>query len=349
LRSATATDDSLTAWGPLTALVAALLLTPLVARLARLIGFVAVPRPDRLHEAPTPFLGGLAVLLAVTLGLAVAGRIEPPAGGRALSLANAPAVTLLVMVTLGAFLLGLVDDWRTLSPPAKLAGQVALAVLFLSAPVPGPFGPELNGVIGLLWIAGLMNACNMLDNMDGALAGAALPAAGGLALLGADAAIADFALVLGAAVGGFLYWNRPPARIFLGDAGSLFIGAALAVAGWMTASRETASHDSPVAWLVLPVLLAWPIFDGTFVTFTRIARGQRPWIGGRDHTTHRLATRLGCRTRAFLVVLGVSSVLAVAGVAAARSGSSVVASGVLAAVAVSFVMLGLWLGRVPVK
>jgi len=335
----------LTTRGLLVALVAAVLLTPLVARLARFIGFVATPRPDRHHEKPTPFLGGLSLILALALGLFCAGRLAGPADGTPLGLANAPTVTLLFLLATFAFLLGLVDDWRTLSPPAKLAGQVALAVVFLSAAGSGPFAsPILDGVLGILWITGLMNACNFLDNMDGALGGAALPAALGLALLSTRPDTADLAGILAASIAGFLFWNRPVARIFLGDSGSLLIGGALAMSGWTVAAQA----GTLAAWLALPVIVAWPVFDMTFVTVTRLRRGQSPWIGGRDHTTHRLATRLGSGTRAFLVVLGVSALAAALGVAAGRAGTMPAAVLLIGSIA-AFGAFGFALSRVAAR
>ncbi|HEX7880429.1 MAG TPA: MraY family glycosyltransferase [Candidatus Eisenbacteria bacterium] len=313
--------------------------------LARFIGFVASPRPDRLHEKPTPFLGGLALVLALAGGLVAAGRLTGPTDGAPLGLANAPTVTLLFVLATFAFLLGLVDDWRTLSPPAKLSGQVALAVAFLSVAGTGPFdSPVLDGVLGIIWIAGLMNACNFLDNMDGALGGAALPAAVGLGLLSVRPDTADLGMILGAAIAGFLAWNRPPARIFLGDSGSLLIGGALALTGWTIASES----DALAGWLALPVIVAWPIFDMTFVTVTRLRRGQSPWVGGRDHTTHRLATRLGSAIRAFFVVLLVSALAATLGVMSGRAGTTAAAF-LLAGAIVAFGAAGVALSRVGVR
>lgn len=332
-------------FGPLVALGVATVLTPLVALLAGRIGFVAEPRADRLHEKPTPFLGGVAVLVAFLAGLMATGLIVITVDGRAPTLLNAPPATLVFFLALAAFLLGLVDDWRNLSPPAKMAGQVVIAATFLAAGGDGPLAsPTLDGIIGVIWVVGLINACNFLDNMDGALAGAALPAAGGLAMLAGSSTLGSVALILAGAIGGFLLWNRPPARIFLGDAGSLLIGGALATTSWMIAS----SSDAASTWLVLPMIIAWPIFDMTFVTVTRLLRGQSPLVGGRDHTTHRLATWLGCRSRAFLFVLGASGLMATIGVLLAQRPVGLVAGGLLLAMLL-FLSLGFRLGRVPVR
>ncbi|MDZ4804253.1 MAG: MraY family glycosyltransferase [Candidatus Eisenbacteria bacterium] len=359
--------------GPLVALGVAIALTPLVALLSRRIGFVARPREDRLHDKPTPYLGGLAVLSAYIAGLFASGLILTTVAGRPATLLNVPPATLLLYLAVAAFLLGLLDDWRNLSPPAKMAGQVVIAASFLSAGGGGPFvRPALDGIIGLFWVVGLMNACNFLDNMDGALGGAALPAAGGLAILAGGPELRSVALVLSGAIGGFLLWNRPPASIFLGDAGSLFLGAALATTGWMIASAAgttataldptatlmdptatlmdpTATLMDPTAtWLALPLIMSWPIFDMTFVTVTRLSRRQSPLVGGLDHTTHRLATWLGCRRRAFLVVLLASGLTATAGCLLARRPAGIAAAGLLLFL-ILFLCLGYRLNRVPIR
>jgi UDP-GlcNAc:undecaprenyl-phosphate GlcNAc-1-phosphate transferase len=317
-----------------------------VARLARAIGFVARPRADRLHESPTPFLGGLALLLALLAGLAVGGHLAP-AGARGLALESAPPVLLLAFFSGAAFLLGLVDDWRHLSPPAKMAGQVVLCAAFLSAGFAGPFrSPVWDGLLGYFWIVGLMNAANFLDNMDGVLAVAAIPGALALALL-SPGPVAAFAAALAAALLGFLAWNRPKALLFMGDAGSLLVGMGLASAGWMAAAPPDLP-DRAALWGALPLFVAYPIFDMTFVTVTRLRRRQSPWVGGRDHTTHRLATLTGSGGRALLVVAAASAGAAALGLLGAREGGSVLLSA-LAGALLLFLALGLRLSRVTVS
>lgn len=381
--------------GFLAGLAVALAATPLVRLLAARIGFVDEPRPDRLHQRPTPHLGGLAVLIALIAGLAIAGRLpavdsglftSSGGGGGAAGSGGAPgpgggaggpaipAGALLLLVGLGSFLVGMADDWRRLSPPAKLTGQVVICTLFLMAAGPGPFpSAGWNGVIGFLWIVGFMNAFNFLDNMDGVLSGVSLISVmtlAGLALAqahgwggpvdaagrgavaagpgivkggaGAAAAVpgaralAGWLLVLAGALAGFLVFNLPPARIFLGDAGSLLLGGLLSAGAWVFASGSGRLSD----WLALPLILAYPLFDITFVTLTRLARRQAPWIGGRDHTTHRLATWLGGGGRALVVVCILAILSAAAGALVvfiplraglALAGLFILAYGVLAA------------------
>lgn len=327
------------------ALLAALLLTPLVQRLARAVGFVAQPRSDRLHVTPTPYLGGLALLGALLVGLAVSGQIDP----RALlpSGAMPPLGALLTLIAAGAFVLGLIDDLKRLAPPVKLSGQVVLAMFLLAGGGNGPLPlVEANSLLGLLWVAGLMNACNFLDNMDGVLTVTAFVAALGLAALGAAHGGGAATLWLPALAGallGFLVYNRPPAGIFMGDAGSLLIGVALAGGAWATAA---ATRDLRV-WLALPLILVYPLFDITFVTITRIGRGQPPWVGGRDHTNHRLLTRLGGPVRTLAVVAGLQLAGTLAGLAVA--GTTTTAAFITLGVFIgAFSGLGLWLARTPV-
>lgn len=329
------------------ALAAAVLLTPVVGRLARAIGFVAAPRGDRLHQTPTPYLGGLAILLALLVGLALSGNLELRPAAQPGELPG--LATLLVLLAIGSFVLGLADDVFHLAPPLKLAGQVVLGMFFLASGGDGPLSrPEWNGILGFFWIVGLMNACNFLDNMDGVLAGVGLLCALTLFLLatrvGAGALASGWLPALIGALGGFLLFNRPKASIFMGDAGSLMVGLTLATAAWAIASAGgRLSH-----WLALPLALAYPLFDIAFVTITRISRRQPPWVGGRDHTNHRLLTRLGGAWPALGAVYGLQ---AVGGGAALVAASMPVTAAIviLCGVATLFTGVGLWLRTVPVR
>jgi UDP-GlcNAc:undecaprenyl-phosphate GlcNAc-1-phosphate transferase len=316
------------------------MLTPLVRLLALKAGFVDVPRADRHHRTPTPYLGGVAVFLAMLLGLLAIGEITSGTSGH-------HGRVILLLVGAASLVLGLADDWRHLSPPLKFAGQVGITTLFLAVAGPGPTGSAaFDGVIGLFWIVGFMNAFNFLDNMDGVLAGVSFVAVLGLVGMSLAHGVTGSAwlLVLAGALFGFLLFNAPPARIFLGDAGSLFLGGIVSAAAWMFASEVS----TPGAWFALPLILAYPLFDILFVTVTRLKRGQRPWIGGRDHTTHRLNTLLGGPRKALLVVYGLSVVGSLGAFAAAFS------PGLLPLlpwwlIGLLFVGLGLRLTQVPVR
>jgi UDP-GlcNAc:undecaprenyl-phosphate GlcNAc-1-phosphate transferase len=275
-----------------------------------------------------------------------------------MSLQTAHPYTLLLFVAGTSFFLGLVDDVRHLAPPAKLAGQVLICAVFMGGAGPGPFrSPTIDGAIGAFWIVGLMNAFNFLDNMDGILSGVSLAVIAGFAAVAWAAGgteIVGWLLPLAGALAGFLVFNFPPAKIFLGDAGSLLLGGALAAAGWSLASfasqasRGVAVGGVAPVWFALPLAVVYPIFDMTFVTITRLKRGQSPWVGGRDHTTHRLATWLGEGKKAALAVYGLALVGGLAAWVVAGPGHSS-ALIVFGGTVVIFALLGIRLARVPVS
>jgi UDP-GlcNAc:undecaprenyl-phosphate GlcNAc-1-phosphate transferase len=259
----------------------ALLRSPASGRL------VAVPTGERWHEAPTPTFGGVGIfagfLAGVLLALAV-GAVEwsGELGG---ILAGAALL----------FAAGLIDDLRHLSPLAKLAAQVAAAVIVLASGLEVEIvGNDLLAwAIGILWLVGITNAFNLLDNMDGL---AATLAAIACAYFAIDAVtehenetVLVLSIALGLACAGFLPFNLRPGRgahVFMGDSGSQVLGfglAALALASsWTVAGTTTAT-------ILLPLLiLAIPILDTTLVTLKRLAERRPVTQGGRDHTSHRL-------------------------------------------------------------
>ncbi len=269
------------------ALAGTLVATPLARRLAWRLGVTAQPSANRFHSRPTPLLGGLAIYAAVILVMAgAAGRTEIRELAGILGGASLVA------------LLGAWDDRRPLSPYAKLAGEaVAAGVLIASGVQVSLLGQRLGGSLGtaadlaltLLWVVALTNAANLLDNMDGALAGVTLVAASAIALLAQGSGqllVAPLAAALAGACLGFLAYNRSPASIFMGDAGSLFLGFVLAALG----IKLRFPGQSPAASWMVPVLaLAIPLFDTLLVVLSRLRRGLNPLKhGGKDHLAHRL-------------------------------------------------------------
>lgn len=259
------------------ALLIALALTPMVARYARWRGLVVKPRADRWHRQPTPVLGGLAMVLAVLLVLAVA-------------LPQTPAFAVLIVCLAGACALGLLDDIRRLAPTTKLVGEVMIASLLVVSGVHVelvPFAPAAF-VLTVIWIVALMNAVNLMDNMDGLAAGVA--AIAGVALgISAIPTNPPAAIVAGATAGaalGFLVHNSHPAKVFMGDAGSLLLGFLLATAALL--ETTTATTNVAIAVFAPLAVLALPIFDTAFVTASRGLAGLPISRGGRDHVSHRL-------------------------------------------------------------
>jgi UDP-GlcNAc:undecaprenyl-phosphate/decaprenyl-phosphate GlcNAc-1-phosphate transferase len=269
---------ALTAWY-CAALAVSAALVPLCRALAVKRGHVAHPRQDRWSKRPTALFGGVAIVLSV-FGLTLI-------GGDLRSLALPLVAGALI------FVVGLTDDLLSLKPSTKLVAEIALAslvVLFNRL-----HWTELVAVdmmLTLVWLVGVTNAFNLLDNMDGLCAGITLIA--GVALLAGLLGRPDvasetryLAIVLGA-TSGFLIYNVHPASIFMGDAGSLFLGLTLAL---LTLSAGGPTHDrsrilSVVAAPMLVLLI--PIFDTTLVTVSRILSGRPVSTGGRDHSSHRL-------------------------------------------------------------
>ena len=264
----------------LTALTFSILGTPVARRLALHTGVVDAPSARKIHKAPVPLLGGAAIYAAFLLALMVLG--------------DRGYVRELVGILLGATLVslfGLADDRWGLHAYPKLAGQLlAGIILILGGTQVSLFSSAwLNWAITLLWVAGITNAFNLLDNMDGLSGGIAtvvaaffllLAAMGGQFLVGALAAA-----LIGACIG-FLRYNLNPATIFMGDTGSLFLGFLLAALG---IKLRFPSNVPWITWLVPVCVLALPIFDTALVCVSRLRRGLNPLTAaGTDHLSHRL-------------------------------------------------------------
>ena len=271
-----------------------LALVPICRMVATRFGYVARPRADRWHGHPTALLGGVAIATA-TLGLfsLLAGvRAEP-------------------VLFFGAglmFAVGLLDDLISFNPATKLVFEIGVASLFVF------FGYRLTWVhsltldtfLTLLWIVGLTNAFNLLDNMDGLAAGLCLIAGssvlGSLLSSGAGGADSTYLALLLGATAGFLVYNFHPASIFMGDSGSLFIGLSLAVLTLHSPTRAQASTNLLSVMAGPALMLLVPILDTTLVTVSRLLSGRSAAQGGRDHTSHRLVA-IGLSERAAVLVL----------------------------------------------
>jgi UDP-GlcNAc:undecaprenyl-phosphate GlcNAc-1-phosphate transferase len=257
-------------------------------RVAWKTGFLAHPSERGVHREPTPLLGGVAIFFAVILGMAAGGWIASD-----VHFGSSRLWGFLLGGTL-IFLMGVLDDRFNLGWFSKLLVQLVAGVLLLAGGNVGPFPlfTPAGLLLSLFWIVGLANAMNFLDNMDGIAAGISATASAAFAVLALLMGQSDAAFLAAAVAGasfGFLRYNFSPARIFLGDAGSLFLGYALASAGLAITDQS----DTPFALLIPVLVLAYPIFDITFVSVTRSARGQSLTQGGKDHSSHRLARILG--------------------------------------------------------
>jgi UDP-GlcNAc:undecaprenyl-phosphate GlcNAc-1-phosphate transferase len=282
--------------------------TPPAAAIARRIGAVVQPGGRGLAAAPTPALGGLAILAAVLVAIllfvpATIGQPHTPhAGPRPTSPVHVWAVALgAVIITL----VGAIDDIRPLHPFAKLLGQIAAAAVAVAGgvvvyDVTLPFigalqFPNTGGVLSAIWLVGLMNVVNFSDGVDGLAAG--LTAIDGVTFaiiafdLGVRAAGVLAALTAGAALG-FLFFNFHPARVFMGDAGANLLGYLLGV----VAVAGSVKTNAVIALVVPLMILAVPLLDTGFVVAKRLKYRRKPWNADANHFHHRMA-RIGFSQR----------------------------------------------------
>jgi UDP-GlcNAc:undecaprenyl-phosphate GlcNAc-1-phosphate transferase len=308
-------------------------LTPLMAAFARRRGLVVQPRPDRWHRKPTPILGGLAMTLAVLAVLAIA-------------LPHTTSFAVLMVCVAAASALGLLDDIRGLAPTTKLAGQVIIASLLVAGGIRVElvtFQPAAF-VLTVVWIVALMNAVNLIDNMDGLAAGIAVIA--GVALgVTAIPTNPPAAILAGATAGaalGFLVHNFNPAKVFMGDAGSMLLGFLLATAALL--ATTTATTNVAITVFAPLAVLGLPLLDTALVSASRGLAGLPISRGGRDHVSHRLVA-LGLSERGSVLLLyGVAGGLASVAIAAELASGLFIPLLVLAGI--GLVLFGVFLSEV---
>ena len=239
-------------------------------RIALRFGVMDHPGPRKAHGEAVPYLGGLALLAGVAAAILVVNQELWP--------------VLVLLVLMAA--VGLVDDLRYLPVWAKLVGEIVIA----SSAVALGFSWHLttsaaiNDGLSILWMVGLTNSFNLLDNMDGLASTAAACSLIALAIIVPLRASWSLALPLAGAAIGFLVVNRPQAKMFMGDAGSLMIGFGVAVCSIRAANSEKGLHSLVI--LAFPMALA--IFDTSLVIVSRLASGRPVQLGGKDHFSHRL-------------------------------------------------------------
>ncbi|WP_376792159.1 MraY family glycosyltransferase [Thermoflexus sp.] len=278
----------------LSAMVIAILATPVARAVAFRIGMVDHPAPRKLHTRPIPLLGGAALYLAVLIALLV---LEDRY--------NLPQLAGVLVGATAISFLGIWDDRWRLRPLIKLMGQIAVAGVVMAMGVMVSLfpWPVLNVLVTLLWLVGITNAFNLIDNMDGLSGGIGAVSAAFFLLLaalnGQYLVGALSAAVLGACIG-FLRYNFNPASIFMGDAGSMFLGFLMAVLGIKLRFPYNVAF---VTWMVPVLVLGIPIFDTTLVVLSRLRRGLNPLTSpGKDHLSHRLV-RAGMTHREAVLTL----------------------------------------------
>ena len=262
------------------ALLVAFAATPVARRVALHGGVVANPSSQRFHQRTTPLLGGAAIYLASVVALVLfSDRFYVP-----------QLVGIFVGATFVSFL-GLWDDHSSLAPLVKLGGQVVAAGLLMATGIHVHVFESLplDLALTLIWIVVVVNALNLVDNMDGLSSGIAAVAAAFFLILAVQSGqflVGSLAAALLGACLGFLYYNFNPATIFMGDSGALFLGYILAAV-----ALKLKFDTSETLWWLIPILvLGVPLFDTILVFGSRIRRGVSPFRGGKDHVSHRLVS-----------------------------------------------------------
>ncbi len=293
------------------------LLTWPVRALAIRLGAMDAPNLARKTQAePVPYLGGVAIALGITITTLAAVYVGGNKNGEnAGQLKDLALTVLLPALLLGA--MGLIDDLRSLSPWPRLIAQsvvgTVVALVIVNAGTTGtPFGTStLNTVVTIFWIVGICNSINFFDNLDGAAAGAVAIASLGVFVIAFDRGqelVSALSVVTVGATIGFLMWNKSPAKIYMGDAGALFLGIIISVA----TIRLNPGIEPTWKSLTIPViLLAVPLLDTCVAVFSRISRRVSPLTGGKDHLSHRLVRGGLTRPMAAIALWAASGVCAV--------------------------------------
>ena len=285
------------------------LLTPLMRRVAISKGVLDRPNSaHKSHKQPVPYLGGVAIIIGVVLvsySALIYSRITWSNFWLATSVLG-PAVVM--------GLVGLWDDLKSLDPLPRFIGQsisglIVAVFLVLNNNIGNPTGVTgLDIAITVLWIVGICNSINFFDNLDGGAAGTVAISAitlTYLAITGDQYFIAALAIVVAGSTLGFLIWNRVPARIYMGDAGALFLGVLIAT---LTVRFKPSTDNSITSFAIPVLLLAIPILDTTVAVFSRLRRQISPFQGGKDHLSHRLV-RYGVSRKKAAITLWLLSAL----------------------------------------
>lgn len=276
---------------------------PVVRKAAVRWGFVDQPSARKVHTNPTPRLGGAAIYLGCIAALLAFGD----------RFYVSQVVSILVGATMVSFM-GVWDDHHGLRPLLKLAGQLLAAGVLVLSGIQVSFlhNSMLNLSATLLWVVGITNALNLLDNMDGLSGGVATVACIFfflLAVMSGQYLVGSLAAALLGACIGFLYYNLNPATIFMGDTGSLFIGFFLAALGIKLRFPDNVAF---VTWMIPVVVLGLPVFDTALVVVSRLRRGLNPLTTpGKDHVSHRLVLMGATQREAVLILYLVCGALGV--------------------------------------
>jgi len=273
------------------------LLTPIMRKVAISKQILDTPTSaHKSHVQAVPYLGGVAIIIGVVLVSYTALMFY------GLTRNNFWLATSVLVPAVAMGLVGIWDDLKNLPPLPRFIGQsiaglVVAALLVTSNNVANPTGSTyIDVLITVIWVVGICNSINFFDNLDGGAAGTVAICAiflTYLALSNGQSFIAALAVVVAGGTLGFLIWNRTPARIYMGDAGALFLGVLLAT---LTIRLNPDTQTIIASFATPALLLAVPILDTSVAVFSRLRRGISPFQGGKDHLSHRLI-RLGLSRR----------------------------------------------------
>ena len=285
------------------------LLTPYLRKIALLTNFVDYPdSAHKSHLKATPYLGGVAILLGVVVTSYVALISQSNLRGNIWTATSlfGPAIILGIV--------GLVDDRKNLPPLPRFIAQSSVgifsAIVLISTDTMGnPTGNWfLDAAITVIWIVGVSNSINFFDNLDGGAAGAVAATALGLYLIALDNGqflISASAITVLASMTGFLIWNKSPAKIYMGDAGALFLGVILSV---LTLRLDPMVEGQIYSFAIPLLLLAVPILDTAVAVLSRMRRRVSIFQGGRDHLSHRLLRKGFSKKQSALILWSLSGV-----------------------------------------
>lgn len=287
------------------------ILTPLMRKIAFKVNFLDNPNSThKTHDEPIPYLGGVAIILGICITIYLA-LLTQSNMHKDFWLATS---ILLPAVILG--LVGLVDDYYSLSPFPRfifqtLSGIFTATLLIQSDTVGNPTGNSLlDAAITVFWIVGITNSINFFDNLDGGAAGTVAVTSLGLlviTLINGQVLVSASSTVILAAMLSFLIWNRSPARIYMGDAGSLFLGTMISV---LTIRLNPEAESQAISLLIPLLLLAIPILDTSVAVASRVRRRISVFQGGLDHLSHRLIRMGATKKQTFYILCSLSVIFA---------------------------------------
>jgi UDP-GlcNAc:undecaprenyl-phosphate GlcNAc-1-phosphate transferase len=281
-------------------------ITPIFRDLAKSKGVLDLPGGRKQQLKPIPYLGGLSIATPITIGSIgfALSNLEPSIKSEIYLGLILPSVIMAII--------GLMDDIYELSPKIRFFSQSVVGVLTSLVMFTNGTGikifnnPWINGVVTSLWVVGIINAVNFIDNMDGLATGIAIIASLAFFLIAIGSGqylVAALSIALAGGCFGFLFWNKNPASIYLGDAGALYIGFLLAA----ISIRIDINQLPQVERIIIPILiLIIPFIDTTQVVFTRIYLGKSPFQGGRDHVSHLLVQRGFTQNQTVMIIWSVA-------------------------------------------